>query len=146
MVRLYTDGSCLGNPGKGGWGAIGLNENDEILFKLSGGAKTATNNTMELTAVIRGLERIHELGMTDVIVYTDSKYVSQGISVWISQWIRKNWKKSDGKPVKNKELWVKLYEICLKIDDIRWEWVKAHSGNKWNEEVDSLARNFAENI
>jgi ribonuclease HI len=146
MVRLYTDGSCLGNPGKGGWGAIGLNENDEILFRLSGGAERETNNTMELTAVIRGLERIRELGMTDVIVYTDSKYVSQGISVWIAQWIRKNWKKSDGKPVKNKELWVKLYEICLKIDHIQWEWVKAHSGNKWNEEVDSLARNFAENI
>ncbi len=146
MLKLYTDGSCLGNPGKGGWGAIGIGISEIPLFTLSGAARNVTNNKMELTATIEGLEKVHELGIDEVKVYTDSKYVSQGISVWITKWIAKNWKKSDGSLVKNKDLWVKLHSICSKIDHVEWQWVKAHNGDKWNEEVDTLARNSAETV
>jgi len=143
MVRMYTDGSCLGNPGKGGWGAIALDNDEQILFELSGGEPKSTNNIMELTAVIKGLEQIQTLGVNNVTVITDSKYVSQGITSWMGQWIKKDWKRSDGKPVKNKELWIQLHLLNLQITNIQWEWVKAHNGNKWNEKVDNIARNCA---
>ena len=144
MVSIYTDGSCLGNPGRGGWGSIALDCNEQILFELSGGESKSTNNIMELIAVIKGLERIQEIGINTVTVYTDSKYVSQGITRWVGQWIKRGWKRSDGKPVKNKDLWVQLNLLNVQIENITWEWVKAHNGNKWNEKVDTLARTCAE--
>jgi len=146
MLKLYTDGSCLGNPGKGGWCAICIGQNEVPIFKLCGAELNMTNNIMELTAVIKGLEKILDIGLNEVVVYTDSKYVSQGISVWISKWVNNNWRKSDGTSVKNKELWEKLYKINCEFKNIQWEWVKAHNGIKWNEEVDKMARHLAETI
>jgi ribonuclease HI len=141
MVKLYTDGSCLGNPGKGGWGVVCLGPTDEVIFKLCGGENQVTNNIMELTAVIRGLKKAHQYGYEEVEVITDSKYVMDGITKWIHNWIQNNWKTSTNKDVKNKTLWKKLYKLMN--SNITFSWVKAHTGNKWNEVVDSLARNCA---
>ena len=99
-MKLYTDGSCLGNPGKGGWAAVCVDENDTLFFKISGGDSHTTNNMMELSAVIRGLERY---GSGPVTVYTDSKYVMDGITKWIHKWKINNWKTSTGGDVKNKK-------------------------------------------
>ena len=90
------------------------------------------------------MHRIKENGINIVTVYTDSKYVSQGITTWVDNWIKKNWKRSDGKPVKNKELWIQLHLLNSQIENVTWKWVKAHNGNKWNEKVDTLARTCAE--
>ena len=139
-MKLYTDGSCLGNPGTGGWGSICLDDNEEKpFFKLCGGDSHTTNNIMELTAVIRGLER-H--GSGPVTVYTDSKYVKDGITKWIHGWKRNGWKTSTGGQVKNRSLWEQLDRLMTPF--ITFEWVKAHNGDKWNEAVDTLAKKCAE--
>ena len=139
MIKIYTDGSCLKNPGNGGWAAI-ININSEIV-KISGSAKDTTNNKMELMAPIKALQEIKE--QQPIEIYTDSQYVKLGITDWIHKWIKNNWQTSKKEPVKNKELWVELYELT-KSYEIKWIWIKAHAGNILNEEVDLLAKQAAE--
>ena len=134
-MKLYTDGSCLGNPGVGGWAAICVTQEDGVFFKVTGGDSHTTNNIMELTAVIRGLERY---GGGPVTVYTDSKYVMDGITKWIRGWKRNGWKTSTGSEVKNRPLWERLDKLVTEF--VSFEWVKAHNGDTWNESVDTLAR------
>lgn len=137
-IIIYTDGSCLGNPGKGGWAAVIINDSKEdIIF---GSEKESTNNRMELTAAINALLKIKQ--DKKIKIYTDSKYVKDGIEKWINNWKLNNWKNSNKKDVKNKDLWTKLDNIISK-KEITWNWVKAHSDNKYNNKVDFLARNAA---
>ena len=139
MIKIYTDGSCLNNPGNGGWAAI-INDN-EIIKKISGSVKDTTNNKMELMAPIMALQEIDK--NNEIEIYTDSQYVRLGITEWIHKWIKNNWQTSKKEPVKNKELWMQLYELT-KSYKIKWIWVKAHAGNALNEEVDLLAKKVAE--
>ena len=139
MIKIYTDGSCLNNPGNGGWAAI-INDN-EIIKKISGSVKDTTNNKMELMAPIKALQEIDK--NNEIEIYTDSQYVRLGITEWIHKWIKNNWQTSKKEPVKNKELWMQLYELT-KSYKIKWIWVKAHAGNALNEEVDLLAKKAAE--
>ena len=137
-IIIYTDGSCLGNPGKGGWAAVIINDSKEdIIF---GSEKESTNNRMELTAAINALLKIKQ--DKKIKIYTDSKYVKDGIEKWINNWKLNNWKNSNKKDVKNKDLWTKLDNIISK-KEITWNWVKAHSDNKYNNKVDFLAKNAA---
>ena len=133
-IKIYTDGACSGNPGKGGWGAL-IQENDNEK-KLSGSELNTTNNRMELTAVIRALEHYDEA--KEIEVFTDSKYVMQGITEWIKNWKNNHWKTSQKKDVKNKDLWVLLDSVSAK-HDIKWSWVKGHAGDYGNEIADKLA-------
>ena len=139
MIKIYTDGSCLKNPGNGGWAAI-ININSEIK-RISGSVKDTTNNKMELMAPIKALQEIKE--QQPIEIYTDSQYVKLGITDWIHKWIKNNWQTSKKEPVKNKELWIELYKLT-KSYEIKWIWVKAHAGNILNEEVDLLAKQAAE--
>ena len=139
MIKIYTDGSCLNNPGNGGWAAI-ININGEIK-KISGSVKDTTNNKMELMAPIKALQEIK--GNEQIEIYTDSQYVRLGITDWVHKWIKNNWQTSKKEPVKNKNLWVQLYELN-NLYDVKWIWVKAHAGNLLNEEVDLLAKQAAE--
>ena len=138
MIKIYTDGSCLNNPGNGGWAAI-ININDKVK-KISGSVKNTTNNKMELMAPIKALQEINE--KQPIELYTDSQYVRLGITNWIHKWIKNNWQTSKKETVKNKELWIQLYEFTNSYD-IKWIWVKAHAGNLLNEEVDLLAKQAA---
>ena len=139
MIKIYTDGSCLENPGDGGWAAI-INENGNTK-KISGSEKNTTNNRMELMAPINALKSMSP--NDEIEVYTDSQYVKLGITKWINTWMKNNWKTSKKEDVKNKELWIELFELSKSLR-ITWIWVKAHSGNLLNEEVDSLAKQAAE--
>ena len=139
MIKIYTDGSCLNNPGDGGWAAI-INYNGKII-KINGSEKNTTNNRMELMAPINALKKIDQ--NSKIEIYTDSQYVKLGITEWIHKWIKNNWQTSKKEDVKNKELWIELYELT-KLFEINWIWVKAHSGNVLNEEVDLLAKKAAE--
>ena len=138
MIKIYTDGSCLGNPGNGGWAAI-INDQDKIT-KISGNKKNTTNNQMELMAAIEALKKIPT--EQEVQLYTDSKYVKMGITEWIKKWSQNNWKTSSKQKVKNLELWKEL-NIISKKHKIKWFWVKSHSGNPSNEKVDVLAKKAA---
>jgi ribonuclease HI len=142
-VQIYTDGACQSNPGPGGWGAIILYP-DKSPLKINGGEKSTTNNQMELTAVIKALESIAH-SKDKIVIYTDSKYVKEGITNWLDKWKQKNWKTSLNTPVKNKLLWQSL-DFCTKERDIQWKWVKGHAGNKWNEIADQLAREAVPNV
>lgn len=135
---MYTDGSCLGNPGPGGWAA-----KYEGLFEISGGARGTTNNIMEMTAVIKGLEKCLEHGLTEVTVHTDSVYVMKGMNEWMDGWKKRGWKTAGGAPVKNKDLWLRLDELRGKFSTVEMRWVKAHAGNPLNEWVDTEARRCA---
>ena len=139
MITIYTDGSCLNNPGNGGWAAI-ININNDVK-KISGSVKDTTNNKMELMAPIKALQEIKE--KQPIKIYTDSQYVRLGITDWVHKWIKNNWQTSKKEAVKNKELWIQLYELTNSFD-IKWIWVKAHAGNLLNEEVDLLAKQAAE--
>ena len=135
---VYTDGSCLGNPGKGGWAAVIIKNNqEEIIF---GSEKNSTNNRMELTAAINALLKTKE--NEKIKIYTDSKYLKDGIEKWINNWKNNNWKNANKKDVKNKDLWTKL-DSLINTKQISWEWVKAHSINEYNNKVDILARKAA---
>jgi len=142
-IQIYTDGACQSNPGPGGWGAIILHPN-EAPIKLNGGEKNTTNNQMELIAVIKALESIKK-SHDKIVLYTDSKYVKEGITNWLDQWKKNNWKTSLNTPVKNQSLWQNL-DSCTKKLNIQWEWVKGHAGNRWNEAADQLARLAIPNI
>ena len=133
-LKIYTDGACSGNPGKGGWAAIILDEKGQS--SISGSENKTTNNRMELMAAIMALKKIKT--KSEIMIYTDSRYVKDGITLWIKKWKLNNWKSSNKKPVKNKDLWVKLDNSCQK-HNISWRWVKAHAGNKFNNLADELA-------
>ena len=139
MIKIYTDGSCLNNPGNGGWAAI-INDYGEVK-EISGSVKDTTNNKMELMAPIMALKQIKQNDQIEI--YTDSQYVRLGITEWVHKWIKNNWQTSKKEPVKNKELWIQLYELTNQFE-IKWIWVKAHAGNALNEEVDLLAKKAAE--
>jgi ribonuclease HI len=137
MIELWTDGACKGNPGPGGWGAILLMPN-QAPVELSGYDAATTNNRMELTAVIEGLKQLPDRsGM--VTVHTDSQLVVKGMTEWIVGWQRKQWRKSDGEPVLNAELWRALLAESQRLGQVRWQWVRGHSGVPLNERADQLA-------
>ena len=138
MIEIHTDGSCIENPGKGGWAAI-INTNGNIK-KISGNEKNTTNNRMELMAPINALKNINS--DEEIIVYTDSQYVKLGITEWINYWVKNNWKTSKKEEVKNKDLWTELYNLNKTLK-VKWIWIKAHAGNPLNEEVDLLAKKAA---
>ena len=133
-VIIYTDGACRGNPGPGGWGV--LIEYGESNKQLYGGDISTTNNKMELTAAIMALKEIKE--PCEIILYTDSKYVLQGIEKWIHNWKKRGWRGANKKPVKNIDLWKELDELRDE-HNIKWNWVKGHSGDPGNETADMLA-------
>lgn len=135
-VIMYTDGACSGNPGPGGWGAV-LHFGDQIK-ELSGGELQTTNNRMELLAAINGLRALKKNVPVDL--YTDSRYVKDGITQWIHAWKRNDWRTADRKPVKNCDLWRDLDAVCSQVQ-VTWHWVKGHDGVPGNERADALARN-----
>ena len=136
-IELWTDGACKGNPGPGGWGAILLRP-DQPAVELSGYEPATTNNRMELTAVIEGLRHLPNRSAS-VTVHTDSQLVVKGMTEWIGGWQRKNWRKSDGDPVLNAELWQALLVESQRLGQVRWQWVRGHSGVPLNERADQLA-------
>ena len=138
MIHIYTDGSCIGNPGNGGWAAIIII--DEKKNIISGSKKNTTNNQMELLAPINALKKIPK--DSKVQIFTDSKYVKSGITEWIHNWKRNGWKTANKKPVRNKDLWTELNRLSDEYV-IKWNWVKAHSNNRLNNEVDLIAREAA---
>lgn len=141
-VEIFTDGACSQNPGIGGWGAI-LRYKD-VEKELSGGELNTTNNRMELTAVIMALEALKK--SCNISLYTDSKYVMNGITEWMENWKQNGWHTSNKKhPVKNIDLWQKLDELVQK-HEIRWVWVKGHNGHLENERCDELARMEVEKL
>ena len=135
-IVIYTDGACSGNPGPGGWGAV-LHWNGQIK-EISGGDVRTTNNRMELTAAIKALQVLK--GNREVNLFTDSEYVRNGITNWIVNWKRNNWKRGKaGESVKNVDLWRELDRLNS-LHKVEWHWVKGHSGDEWNERADQLAR------
>jgi len=137
-VGIHTDGACLGNPGPGGWAALLRYQGRER--EISGGEALTTNNRMELMAAIMALETLTE--PCAITLHTDSQYVRQGITEWMPNWVRKNWKTSGGGAVKNRDLWERLHEATQR-HQIDWRWVKGHSGDRDNDRVDVLARDQA---
>ncbi|PPR79256.1 MAG: Ribonuclease HI [Alphaproteobacteria bacterium MarineAlpha2_Bin1] len=135
-IKIYTDGACSGNPGPGGWGAVIIFENN--VNEIFGFEEDTTNNRMELVAVIKSLQCLDSEG--EIEIYTDSTYVMQGITKWINSWKKNNWLNASKKQVKNEDLWKKLDTLSSE-KNINWIWVKGHSGNKWNDKADHLARN-----
>jgi ribonuclease HI len=141
VIRIYADGACKGNPGRGGWGAIlqyGGREKE-----LFGGEPMTTNNRMELTAVIRALEELKRASVIEV--YTDSQYVQKGISEWLRDWKRRGWRTADKKPVKNQDLWQELDRLASE-HRISWHWVRGHAGHPENERADQLANRGVESL
>ena len=141
-IKIYTDGACVGNPGPGGWAAVILSEKGKQ--EIFGGEKLTTNNRMELTAAIKAFEYCNEKegkqpSLKQIKVFTDSNYLKEGITVWINNWEKNNWKTSDKKNVKNVDLWKKLKELSNSFD-IKWHWIKGHSNNPMNDLADELAK------
>ena len=139
--KIYTDGACSGNPGPGGWGAVIFDEENNQK-NISGNDKNTTNNRMELLAAIMALKKIKS--NSDVVIYTDSIYVKNGITEWMVKWEKNGWKNANKKPVKNKDLWLKLNVLCKK-SNVYWKWVKGHSTNKYNNLADELATRAIKN-
>ncbi len=138
MIKIYTDGSCLENPGNGGWAAIIINNGQKTQIK--GSKKNTTNNQMELLAPIEALKKIPK--GSKVQIFTDSKYVKSGITEWIYNWKKNGWKTANKQEVKNRDLWTEL-DVLANEFEISWNWVKAHSTNELNNEVDLIAREAA---
>ena len=138
MIKIYTDGSCLGNPGNGGWAAIIIE--DEKKTHIKGSKKDTRNNQMELLAPIKALQKIPQ--GSKVQIFTDSKYVKSGITEWILNWKKNGWITANKQPVKNKDLWTELDNMTI-AHEIKWIWVKGHSSDKLNNEVDLIAREAA---
>ena len=140
-VEIYTDGACRGNPGPGGWGALlvaGAHRKE-----MHGGERDTTNNRMELTAAIEALNALKR--PSRVVLHTDSKYVMQGITEWMPNWKKRGWKTANRKPVKNQDLWMAL-DAALGRHDVKWKWVKGHSGHDGNERADELANLGIDNL
>ena len=134
FVEMYTDGACRGNPGKGGWGVLlRYGDVDKTIY---GGELMSTNNRMEMTAVIKGLEALTRA--SHVLITTDSKYVLKGMTEWLSNWKARNWRTASKKPVQNVELWKQL-DVLVSQHSVEWSWVKGHSGHTENEIADQLA-------
>lgn len=141
-VIVYTDGAARGNPGKAGWGAIVID--GKKIHELGGRADVATNNQMELSAPIGGLKYLKKINFDGhVEIFSDSKYVIHGITDWIFNWQKNNWRNAAKKPVLNKELWLELYDL-VKDFKIKWTYVEGHAGHKWNERADVIATSFAD--
>lgn len=138
QVQIHTDGACLGNPGPGGWAALLRCRGRER--EVVGGEELTTNNRMELMAAIMALETLAEA--CTVVLHTDSQYVRQGITEWMPNWVRRNWRTAGGAAVKNRDLWERLHAAAAR-HRIDWRWVKGHSGDPDNERVDALARDQA---
>jgi ribonuclease HI len=136
MTVIYTDGACSGNPGPGGWGVLIIADSGETR-ELFGGEATTTNNRMEMTAAIEGLNAL-PAGQT-LTVITDSTYVRDGITSWLANWKARGWKTAAKKPVKNIDLWQAL-DTAAARHDVTWEWVRGHTGDPGNERADTLAR------
>ena len=141
-VDIYTDGACLGNPGPGGWAFIIKYRNGDIK-EFSGSEKYTTNNKMELTAAIKAIKYFKKKIIINI--YTDSKYLKDGITIWIKKWKLNGWKTSNKKKVKNSDLW-KLLEEGIKDHEIHWVWVKGHNENLFNEKADMLAKKAIESL
>ena len=139
MIKIYTDGACSGNPGRGGWSAIILD--GEKIEKISGSEDNTTNNRMELTAVISALKYVKDKNLE---IYTDSKYAKDGIEKWISNWKKNGWKTANKQDVKNKDLWDELDQLNSE-KNVQWNWVKGHANNQYNNMADELARSEVEN-
>lgn len=138
-VKIYTDGACKGNPGPGGWGALLLfGEHRKELF---GGEKETTNNRMELMAAIEALNALSRPCQVHLI--TDSSYMKDGITKWMANWKKRNWKTASGSPVKNRDLWELLDQACDR-HEVHWGWVKGHAGDPGNEAADALANRGVE--
>ena len=133
MLEVYTDGSCLGNPGPGGAAAVCPQ------FEVTYGHSNTTNNRMEMYAVIIALEQCLATGELCVSIYTDSSYVKNGIESWMAKWKKNGWKTSTGTLVKNKDLWIRMSVLAERFHNIKWVWVKGHSGDEWNDKADVLA-------
>ena len=140
-VKIYTDGACRGNPGPGGWGALLVSGDTEK--EIWGGEILTTNNRMELTAAIRALEALKR--SCAIAIYTDSKYVMDGIRTWLPNWKKRGWKTADKKPVKNQDLWQQL-DALVATHEIQWHWVKGHSGHVENERADALANRGVDSL
>ena len=138
---IYTDGACSGNPGPGGWGAV-IFDNENKQKNISGSEENTTNNRMELSAAIMALEEVNT--NSEITIYTDSTYVKNGITEWVLKWKENGWKNSNKEPVKNKDLWEKLDNLC-KQNAINWKWVKGHASNKYNNLADELATKAIKN-
>ena len=146
-IKIYTDGSCSKNPGPGGWGAVILLDREKK--QIFGGERLTTNNRMELTAAIKGIEYCinierEKITFEIIQIFTDSMYVKDGITRWINRWEKNNWKTTDKKDVKNVDLWQKLKKLTV-IKKINWHWVKGHSNNALNDLADNLAKNAIPN-
>ena len=139
--KIYTDGACSGNPGPGGWGAV-IFDNDNNQTSISGKEKNTTNNRMEILAAIMALKKIKS--NSQITIYTDSTYVKNGITEWMFNWKKNDWKTASKKPVKNKDLWIKLDKLCEK-NKVSWKWVKGHATNKYNNLADQLATSAIKN-
>ena len=139
--KIYTDGACSGNPGPGGWGAV-IFDNDNNQKNISGKEKNTTNNRMEILAAIMALKKIKS--NSQITIYTDSIYVKNGITEWMFNWKKNDWKTASKKPVKNKDLWIKLDKLCEK-NKVSWKWVKGHATNKYNNLADQLATSAIKN-
>ena len=140
MIKIWTDGSCLGNPGPGGWAFVATD--GDRTAERSGAEVDTTNNRMELMAVIRALVAIKN---RDVEIHTDSQYVKNGMQLWMKNWKKNNWRTADKKPVKNQDLWQQLDKLASEFT-IKWVWVRGHDGNEMNERADTLARTAAESL
>ncbi len=141
MLKIWTDGSCLGNPGPGGWAFVATDGKN--IAHRSGGEANTTNNRMELMAVIRAITAAHR--HSEIEIHTDSQYVKNGMQTWIKNWRKNNWRTADKKPVKNQDLWQKLDELAGNTK-IHWVWVRGHNGEEFNEMCDELARTAAEKL
>ncbi len=140
-IEIFSDGACSGNPGVGGWGTILRSGDTEK--ELSGAEWETTNNRMEMTGVIKGLEALKR--PCDVVVTTDSQYLVKGMTEWLPGWIRKGWMNSKKEPVLNRDLWERLHELS-KIHRVQWAWIRGHNGHPENERCDALARGAIEEL
>lgn len=136
MVHLFTDGACSGNPGPGGWAYILRHPASGKSIEASGGERTTTNNRMELSAVIRGLEKLNAPSVVEL--YSDSQYVLKGLEEWLASWKKRGWKTAGKTPVKNEDLWRRLDEL-KQVHELRFHWVRGHAGHPENERADELA-------
>jgi ribonuclease HI len=150
-IIIYTDGAAKGNPGKAGWAAVILLEQNSggrgRIYEMGGRVEHATNNQMELTAPIEALKQLKKIDtqaspVYNLEIFSDSKYVILGITEWIFNWQKNNWRNAAKKPVLNRELWGELYELTKKLKP-KWTYVKGHNEDKWNERADAIATSFA---
>lgn len=146
-MKIYTDGAAKGNPGKAGWGAIFMIM--DKIFEIGGGVGYATNNQMELTAPIEALKylklNMSKMPFDSMEIVSDSKYVILGITEWIFNWQKNNWRNAGNKPILNRKLWEELYKLTQDFK-IKWTYVKGHNGDKYNERADEIATSFTEGV